>query len=157
MGIWEKQENVEKLRKLWDKGYSASQIASQINGASRNAIIGKVHRMGLSGRAVVHRTYTPRKKPEKAKPRKKKPAFFDVFGAHYSARGHIAAVAACEHIKPEKGCLEVLSGEIARKQSIADLEPCECRWPVGDGWCAAEKSEHHPSYCEGHAARSRPG
>ena len=45
-------ERVELLRKLWLEGLSASQIASELsNGITRNAVIGKVHRLGLSGRA----------------------------------------------------------------------------------------------------------
>jgi len=44
-------ERVELLRKLWMDGLSASQIAAELaNGITRNAVIGKVHRLGLSGR-----------------------------------------------------------------------------------------------------------
>ena len=44
-------ERVETLRKLWLDGKSASQIAAELsNGITRNAVIGKVHRLGLSGR-----------------------------------------------------------------------------------------------------------
>jgi hypothetical protein len=44
-------ERVEKLKKLWAEGLSASQIAAQLGGVSRNAVIGKVHRLSLPGRA----------------------------------------------------------------------------------------------------------
>ena len=44
-------ERVEKLKKLWSEGLSASQIAAQLGGVSRNAVIGKVHRLCLPGRA----------------------------------------------------------------------------------------------------------
>ena len=43
---------VETLKKLWLDGLSASQIAKQLGGVTRNAVIGKVHRLGLSGRAA---------------------------------------------------------------------------------------------------------
>src|ERR1700761_3308355 len=43
-------ERVELLKKLWQDGLSASQIAKQLGGVTRNAVIGKVHRLGLSGR-----------------------------------------------------------------------------------------------------------
>ncbi len=43
-------ERVENLKKLWADGFSASQIAAQLGGVTRNAVIGKVHRLGLSGR-----------------------------------------------------------------------------------------------------------
>src|SRR5258708_34174835 len=45
-------ERVETLKKLWLDGLSASQIAKQLGGGTRNAVIGKVHRLGLSGRAA---------------------------------------------------------------------------------------------------------
>ncbi len=44
-------ERVERLKKLWNEGLSASQIAADLGGVTRNAVIGKVHRLGLSGRA----------------------------------------------------------------------------------------------------------
>ena len=43
-------ERVELLKKLWAEGLSASQIAAQLGGVSRNAVIGKVHRLKLSSR-----------------------------------------------------------------------------------------------------------
>ena len=45
-------ERVEVLKRLWLDGLSASQIAKQRGGVTRNAVIGKVHRLGLSGRAA---------------------------------------------------------------------------------------------------------
>ena len=45
------EERVELLKKLWSEGLSASQIAGQLGGVTRNAVIGKVHRLSLSGRA----------------------------------------------------------------------------------------------------------
>jgi len=44
-------DRVATLTKLWADGLSASQIAKQLGGVTRNAVIGKVHRLGLSGRA----------------------------------------------------------------------------------------------------------
>ena len=57
-------ERVEVLKKLWAEGLSARQIADQLGGVTRNAVIGKVHRLGLSGRATTSRAKTmrPRKK-----------------------------------------------------------------------------------------------
>src|SRR5246127_3490779 len=57
-------ERVENLKKLWGEGLSASQIAAELGGITRNAVIGKVHRLGLSGRA---------KRPTSAPPRPRKP------------------------------------------------------------------------------------
>ena len=57
-------ERVELLKKLWADGLSASQIAGELGGITRNAVIGKVHRLGLSGRA---------KSPSSSAPRARKP------------------------------------------------------------------------------------
>jgi GcrA cell cycle regulator len=51
MNISWTDERVELLARLWSEGFSASQIAAQLGGVTRNAVIGKVHRLGLSGRA----------------------------------------------------------------------------------------------------------
>jgi GcrA cell cycle regulator len=48
-------ERTQLLRKLWAEGLSASQIAKQLGGVTRNAVIGKVHRLGLAGRATPSR------------------------------------------------------------------------------------------------------
>ena len=55
-------ERVELLKKLWADGLSASQIATELGNVTRNAVIGKVHRLGLSGRAkdVKAASATPR-------------------------------------------------------------------------------------------------
>ena len=43
-------ERIEQLKKLWEAGYTASIIATELGGITRNAVIGKAHRLGLSGR-----------------------------------------------------------------------------------------------------------
>ena len=54
-------ERVELLKRLWSEGLSASQIAGRLaHGVTRNAVIGKVHRLGLSGRV------TPSAQPTRA-------------------------------------------------------------------------------------------
>ncbi|MFC3265598.1 GcrA family cell cycle regulator, partial [Camelimonas abortus] len=73
-------ERVELLKKLWSEGLSASQIATAMGGVTRNAVIGKVHRLGLSGRA---RTPAGAQKPRKT---------VTVAGA--AARATVTAVAA---------------------------------------------------------------
>ena len=44
------EEKVQKLKELWGKGKTASQIAEIIGGISRNAVIGKAHRLNLSAK-----------------------------------------------------------------------------------------------------------
>ena len=46
------QEREEKLKELWKKGHTASQIAEMLGGTTRNAVIGKVHRLKLAARAA---------------------------------------------------------------------------------------------------------
>ncbi len=53
-------ERVEPLKKMWNEGQSASQIAKELGGVTRNAVIGKVHRLGLSNRAGGARARSPR-------------------------------------------------------------------------------------------------
>ena len=43
-------DRVETLKKMWSEGQSASQIANDLGGVTRNAVIGKIHRLGLSNR-----------------------------------------------------------------------------------------------------------
>ncbi|MGE0829297.1 MAG: GcrA family cell cycle regulator [Hyphomonadaceae bacterium] len=61
------EERVALLKKLWAEGHSASQIAKQIGGVTRNAVIGKVHRLGLAGRATPSR---PAKRPARPRPQR---------------------------------------------------------------------------------------
>ncbi|MEQ8292597.1 MAG: GcrA family cell cycle regulator [Roseovarius sp.] len=74
-------ERVEKLKKMWAEGQSASQIAKELGGVTRNAVIGKVHRLGLSNRngsgggAAAEPAPKPKPAAAAAKPRNKaKPA-----------------------------------------------------------------------------------
>ena len=63
-------ERVELLKKMWGEGQSASQIAKELGGVTRNAVIGKVHRLGLSNRNGTGSTATaaPSTPDSKAKP-----------------------------------------------------------------------------------------
>ena len=61
-------ERIDQLRSMWEKGLTASQIADELGGVSRNAVIGKAHRLGLKSRP------SPVKATEKAKPAKAAPA-----------------------------------------------------------------------------------
>ena len=72
-------ERVETLKKMWGEGQSASQIAKELGGVTRNAVIGKVHRLGLSNRAgsggASAAKAAPKEKPAAAaKPATPKPA-----------------------------------------------------------------------------------
>lgn len=60
-------ERIEQLRALWTKGITASQIAEELGGVSRNAVIGKAHRLGLQARPSPVKANDPEPKA-KAKP-----------------------------------------------------------------------------------------
>src|SRR5205823_14144104 len=76
-------ERVETLKRLWAEGLSASQIAAALGGVTRNAVIGKVHRLGLSGRANA---------PSSAAPHPRKPRVHShvLRVSRPSVRGHTA-------------------------------------------------------------------
>ena len=59
-------ERVEILKKMWGEGQSASQIAKELGGVTRNAVIGKVHRLGLSNRATSNSSAKSEAKPKAA-------------------------------------------------------------------------------------------
>ena len=64
-------ERVELLKKLWSDGLSASQIAGRLGGVTRNAVIGKAHRLGLKSRPSPVKANEGEAKPApkpKAKP-----------------------------------------------------------------------------------------
>ena len=77
-------ERVELLKKLWAEGLSASQIASRLGGVTRNAVIGKVHRLGLSGRATSSRSASPRPRRVQAPRQHRAPSLM------FGTRGNIA-------------------------------------------------------------------
>jgi GcrA cell cycle regulator len=56
-------ERVELLKKMWIEGQSASQIAKELGGVTRNAVIGKVHRLGLSNRNGAEAEAAPAPEP----------------------------------------------------------------------------------------------
>ena len=66
-GAWT-DDRVELLKKLWNDGLSASQIAAELGNVTRNAVIGKVHRLGLSGRAKSPGSATPRPRKPVSRP-----------------------------------------------------------------------------------------
>jgi GcrA cell cycle regulator len=105
-------ERVELLKKLWADGLSASQIAGELGGITRNAVIGKVHRLGLSGRA---------KSPSSSAPRVRKPRSHMMRVSRTSMRGNTALALAFENIIP-----------IGQRRTLLELNEDTCRWPIGD-------------------------
>jgi GcrA cell cycle regulator len=122
-------DRVELLKKLWADGLSASQIAAELGGITRNAVIGKVHRLGLSGRAKTPSSSAPR-------PRKARAPSHVFRSIRASMRGNAAlathAVAAYEtEIEPEPEPIENVI-PIGQRCSILELTEDKCHWPIGD-------------------------
>ena len=123
-------ERVELLKKLWADGLSASQIAGELGGITRNAVIGKVHRLGLSGRA---------KAPSSSVPRQRKPRAPSAFrAARPITRGNTAlAHHALAYLDvepepdPEPEFLDNII-PIGQRCSILQLTDATCHWPIGD-------------------------
>ena len=146
-------ERVETLKKLWAEGLSASQIASRIGGVTRNAVIGKVHRLGLSGRAPTSRSSQPRPRPRISAPRRPaKPRFPQI-------NGLVNRNAFSLEAEPYVSTYEELDIPSAERKSLIDLTEQSCRWPIGDPqhaefhFCNRSKVTGLP-YCEFHARRA---
>lgn len=113
-------EQSELLKKLWADGLSASQIAAELGGITRNAIIGKVHRLGLSGRAKsAPATPRPRRTPSSTRTVRisRAPIYRDI------ALG-VEEVAVSEAID--------LVIPIGQRRTLLELTEQTCRWPTGD-------------------------
>ena len=141
VGGWT-DERVDSLKRLWLEGLSASQIAKQLGGVTRNAVIGKVHRLGLSGRATPA---TPARTVFKA-PRAPRPA---MAAPHAPRRVEMVSQAVAPTplptIREEPGSATVLT-----------LGAHMCKWPIGDPstdgftFCGRRSGSEGP-YCVEHA------
>ncbi|XBQ16175.1 MAG: GcrA family cell cycle regulator [Oceanicaulis sp.] len=145
------EERVETLKKLWADGLSASQIAKQLGGVTRNAVIGKVHRLGLSGRAAPSRP-ARRPAPRPAAPRQPKPAAAKAVPVKPAAPVQREARPAAQLTAP-KDAQRLPSGEYA---TVLTLREGMCKWPIGDPAGAefrfcGRHSGAGSAYCEAHA------
>ncbi len=145
-------ERVELLKKLWAEGLSASQIAGRLGSVTRNAVIGKVHRLGLSGRATTSRMKSHRPRQRMAAKRMAKTRF--------SPMGNPAFRALCQaEADPFTPPVEELVIPMNERKYIQTLTECSCRWPIGDPqaadfhFCGKNKVPGLP-YCEFHARRA---
>lgn len=135
-------ERVTTLKKLWLDGLSASQIAKQLGGVTRNAVIGKVHRLGLSGRAAPSQPQRPAFKPQRVA-RPAAPAPQPV--RRPAVVGGPVAPSPVIHRVEEAGSATVLT-----------LGAHMCKWPIGDpssdgfSFCGRRTGEDGP-YCSEHA------
>ncbi|WP_407157818.1 GcrA family cell cycle regulator [Bradyrhizobium sp. STM 3557] len=120
-------DRVEQLKKLWEAGLSASQIAAELGNVTRNAVIGKVHRLGLSGRAKSPATTAPRQR--KATPR---PAQQMMRVARPVSRGNTALAHVFEiEVEPDPVTFDNVV-PMGQRRSLLELNEATCHWPVGD-------------------------
>ncbi len=151
--VWT-EERVESLKKLWQDGLSASQIAGELGGITRNAVIGKVHRLGLSGRAKAPSSAAPRQRKPRA------PAQYAPRAARPAMRGNTAlATQAYAYLDYEaEAQQEPITDNVipmGQRCTILELTEATCRWPIGDPgstefyFCGGKTVAAHP-YCAHH-------
>ena len=159
---WTK-ERTSLLEKRWTEGKSAAEIAKELGGVTRNAVIGKAHRMGLSGRPSPIKKQTAKKKaapakaaaPKKAAAPAKKPA------QKKQKAEEPAPTPLPKSIKP------IPAGPRKKKKArpsgeglgILDLTDRICKWPIGDPqssdfhFCGDDVHPGRP-YCVSHCTEA---
>jgi GcrA cell cycle regulator len=133
------EERIEALTKMWREGLSASQVARQLGGVSRSAVIGKVHRLGIAGRE-------PPARPMGGRPSTRIRA----------SAGGVRRTAMARPPREPATTLARVAFEVDATATIQTLSLHACRWPIGEpdqagfGFCGRQRAGH-PSYCDGHA------
>jgi GcrA cell cycle regulator len=131
-------ERIATLTRMWRDGFSASQVARELGGVTRSAVIGKIHRLGVAGRALpaIPRSSTGRP-PNKVR----------------VSSGGAVRVAASRPPRPVAPSLAPF--EVSVTATVLTLSEHGCRWPIGDpteadfGFCG-RACPPRGSYCEGH-------
>ena len=128
-------ERQKKLKELWKKGYTASQIATMIGETTRNAVIGKAHRLNLEARVVSKKTFTTliAKKGNNVEIKQEK----------LSRKARFKALLLDKNFEPEN------------PKKLEELAEDTCKWPVGHPYeekfyfCGRKPMEKF-SYCRLH-------
>lgn len=106
-------DRVERLKRLWLDGVSASQIARQLGGVSRSAVIGKLYRLGLAGKGGSTRRQGATRPPA---------------GAGAPRRVAVLRPKPAPPLRP----IATLPDELGLVRDLAALGRGDCRWPIGD-------------------------
>ncbi|MDG1470558.1 GcrA family cell cycle regulator [Pseudosulfitobacter sp. SM2401] len=167
-------DRVEVLKKMWGEGQSASQIAKELGGVTRNAVIGKVHRLGLSNRAGSAGAAKAEAKPKaapkaEAKPKPVmrtepavKPVDPNAPKPNLPARKQI--IPAGQPLPPQPSANEISPEALAKvneiekkakRLTLMELTERTCKWPVGDPatedfWFCGLTVQQGKPYCEAH-------
>ena len=167
-------KRVEILKKMWGEGQSASQIAKELGGVTRNAVIGKVHRLGLSNRAgsAGAKAAAKEKAPKAAAKKSAALAAEKLQPKTESAApppqpkvaGRRAIIPAGQPLPPQPSANEISPEALAKvnevekkskKISLMELTERTCKWPVGDPatedfWFCGLPVKAGKPYCEAH-------
>ena len=128
-------EKVEKLKALWSKGHTASQIAGMLGDTTRNAVIGKAHRLELEARAPSKQSSSPRSRENKQSVKRSvNPT---------SRKAKFQSILLDKNFEPEN------------PKSLEDLNESTCKWPVGHPneekfYFCGRKPEGEFPYCKLH-------
>ena len=152
-------EMIDELKQLWAQGMTTGEIGKKL-GVSKNSVVGKVHRLGLSGRpspikkkdndekpAAAPKT-KPEKTTEKPAPKEKAPSP----AAAPAAKPASETPAPAPKVSAQPTVSPVKNG----KTTLTDLDNHTCRWPIGDPkdenfhFCG-RKVKIGQTYCEEHA------
>lgn len=152
-------ERIDLLQKLWLEGCSASRIASELgSGITRNAVIGKVYRLGLSGRAKTSAEHMTEafSNPSVSQKMSRRPT-----SARTSSKAIIGNIAlALEPLifePPQPQPVGEIVVPICEPVTILELRESTCRWPIGDPaqadfrFCGVKKVAGQGPYCATHA------
>ena len=156
-------ERVELLRKLWLDGLSASRIAAELaGGVTRNAVIGKVHRLGLSGRVKTQSASTSARTKVLKSPLSGG-SRLGTAGLHRAVampmRGNVA-LAIQDRPAPLPQLRRTYDDNVipmTETVTIMELRESMCRWPVGDPssadfrYCGGKAPIGEGPYCKHHA------
>ena len=128
-------ERVEKLKELWKKNYSASQIASMIGDTTRNAVIGKAHRLNLEARAISTKLKSKVNTKNNVKP--------EIKTQKLGRKASFKALLLDKNFEQEN------------PKKLEELTDKTCRWPTGHAheknfyFCGRKPMEKFP-YCKLH-------
>ena len=128
-------EREEKLKELWKKGHTASQIASLLGNTTRNAVIGKAHRLNLEARAISKRSTSKVNTENNVKPETKI--------QKHGRKARFKALLLDKSFEPEN------------PKKLEELTNETCKWPIGHPYeatfyfCGRKPMEKFP-YCKLH-------